>query len=87
MITDVAAKDRPGEAVAVVIWTGMVLGKAAASSHDVTIGHMKTGRTRAPHATIVQIITKKIPSLQIFRVVCRLGAPDMGRAMEHIFLK
>jgi len=84
--TDVAVKDRPSDAVVVVIRTGMAPGKAAATPKVVTVGQMETGYIWALHAKIAQTGTKKMPSLRICRVVCRLGAADMEGAMEHIFL-
>jgi len=75
----IAAEDRPGEVVTVVIWTGMTRGKISAMPKIITVGRMETGCTQVPHATILKMGTKKMPPLQICRVVCRLGAPDMDK--------
>ena len=85
MATDIVAKDRMGEAGAVVIRRGIAPDKATISPHVVTIGRMETGCIWTLHATIVQMDTKKIPPLQTYRIVCRLGAPDMEGAIEKIF--
>ena len=71
-----------GKVVAVVIWIGMAPGKADALPQLFTVGHMETGCTQVPHTTIVQMFTKKIPPLQMYRVIFRLGALGMERAVE-----
>jgi len=56
--TYVAAKDRLGEAMVIIIWTGIAPGKAVVLPQVATVGHMETGYTQVMHATIVQTSKK-----------------------------